>query len=203
MNHYGDWAYVTENRFASFYYQVKEVLYFEPASVLEIGIGSGIVTSILASRGLTTYTVDTSVGLRPEAAASVDELPIRSASVDVALCAQVLEHLEFSILSRCVEELSRVATKGVVISLPNALPYYEISLAVPILGRKTISMSRSFGPGPTPATMNPSHKWEIGRRGILVEDVLSKIAESSKGTIIRQYRARPDPYRHFFVIAKR
>lgn len=201
MNHYLAWTYVTENRWSSFYHQVTEVLSFDPASVLEIGKGGGVVASVLRGRGLTIWTVDVDSLLRPNILASVGRLPMKSASVDVVLCAQVLEHLEFSMFNSCMRELARVARSGVIISLPNAFPFYEVKLAVPLLGRKRISMSRSFGPGPSPNRMNPSHKWEIGRSRIRPEDIIREIGRS-ECSIIRQYRAQDDPYRHFFVMGK-
>lgn len=201
MHHYLGWTYVTENRFKSFYWQISEVLSFKPLSVLEIGKGSGVVAAVLSERQLSVRTVDIDPCLTPDIVASVDNLPIRSESFDVAICCQVLEHLEFSMLEHYVRELARVASKGIVISLPNAFPFYKLEFALPVLGSRRYSISRTFGPTANPENMNPSHKWEIGYAGIRPSDVVTVI-ERIGLRFIREYRLQCNPYHHFFIAGK-
>lgn len=191
VDHYRAWSYVSENRFKSFYWQISEALSLGPSSIIEIGIGR-----------LSVFTIDIDERLGPDVVSSIERLPIRSGSIDVALCCQVLEHLEYSLLEHSISQLARIVRKGIVISVPNAFPYYDVRFALPLVGNRSFAISRTFGPKPNIMNMNPSHRWEIGYRGIKVKDIIT-ILERSRLNVVRHYRVKDNPYHHFFVARKR
>ncbi|MCB9527912.1 MAG: class I SAM-dependent methyltransferase [Myxococcales bacterium] len=92
------------------------------ASALDVGCGPGKLLHRLPIAR--TYGTDLGrVGLRhvrrPVVRSSILALPFRDASIDLVVCAEVLEHLDPADLPRAAAELYRVAKKSVLISVPN------------------------------------------------------------------------------------
>ena len=94
-----------------------------PGLALDVGSGSGMTTDLLEQRGWDAVGVDlTPAGHRSRVVrGDVRRLPVRSASVDLVCCLEVIEHvLEQEVLLR---ELRRVVRPGgwLVLSSPNRL----------------------------------------------------------------------------------
>jgi len=91
------------------------------SSLLDVGCGRGdllheidlpfTVGTDLARRGIRHVR-------RPAAISSMLQLPFPDRSFDVVLCAETLEHLDPSDLSRAAEELQRVARRCVLVTVP-------------------------------------------------------------------------------------
>src|SRR3954447_19676753 len=97
--------YNTKERFASFWHQIDETLRLSPATVLEVGPGSGFVTECLRRAGVTVTTLDIDATVRPDVVGSVADIPLPDDSVDVALASEVLEHLPFDQVEHALAEL--------------------------------------------------------------------------------------------------
>ncbi len=109
--------YLRGGRVFSFAHQIDSVLAFEPRSVLEVGVGSGVVTAALRAAGIQVTTLDIQPELKPDLVGSVTDVPAPPDSFDVVLCCQVLEHLLFNQLSDALVELSRVSRQAVILIL--------------------------------------------------------------------------------------
>jgi SAM-dependent methyltransferase len=120
-------AYLTKERVCSFWHQSDEVLALEPASVLEVGPGPGVVTGWLREAGLDVTTLDFAADVEPDVTAPVTRIPLPDGHVDVALCAQVLEHLPWDDVPRALRELARVSRRGVVLTVPDVSPFAGVS----------------------------------------------------------------------------
>jgi SAM-dependent methyltransferase len=124
VDHYSSRAYNSKPRIASFWHQVDEVLEAGARTALEIGPGSGFVTRWLRSTGVEVTTLDMDPAVQADAQGSVTELPFPTDEFDAAMCCQVLEHLPFEEVPQALAELGRVARATVVISVPDATPWF-------------------------------------------------------------------------------
>lgn len=88
------------------------------------------MTHLLRRAGIEVTTLDLDPALGTDLVGSVSKIPLTDESVDVALCAEVLEHLPWADVQSAVRELARVARKGAVISVPDVTPYFGIRLPV-------------------------------------------------------------------------
>ena len=199
-SHY-DHHYNTKERLASFWHQVEETLAFQPKTVMEVGVGSGFTSAALRREGIQVLTLDVDAALGPDIVGGVGALPVQSEAVDVVVCCQVLEHLPFEEFPGALRELTRVASKGIVLSLPDQERYLKFSLA-------TNAHRFSFGPWdvPRPAhrrpqQVHPEHYWEIGCREIVLATVCDAIRQAT-GCPPKTYRVFEFPYHRFFILDK-
>ncbi len=197
--HYCRPTYCSPIRMASFGYQIQEVCKTEPENVLEIGIGSGIVTSALRRNVKKVVTLDIDPKLAPDICGSVIDLPFKDDSFDTILCCEVLEHLPFDRFEPALRMLRRISRRHVVISLPDVTRYYVIRINLP---RLYWDYRFSFPYGPAPHSVRcDEHFWEIGQDRYplsVVEDVMKR----SSLTIDQTYRAPEIHYHRFFVLSK-
>ncbi|WP_407306899.1 class I SAM-dependent methyltransferase [Desulfosporosinus sp. SB140] len=126
--------YLTEGYFKSFQWmsyraQVEAVVNLaakniKPVSILEIGVGNGVVSSILRNFGYKLTTVDINRNLKPDIVGSVTELAtiFKEQKFDIILCAEVLEHLPYKHFENCLESFSRLAD-WTVLTLPRSGRY--------------------------------------------------------------------------------
>jgi len=192
--------YIDPSRFASYAYQLSEVLKLEPESVLEIGIGNGLVCYMLRKAGIDVSTLDFDESLEPDVVASVTDMPVPDNSFDVVACFQVLEHLPFATLGKALREIHRVTRKHVVISLPQRSRFYKLDCTLPKIGRRRVSVSL---PLLTQArhTMDYEHYWEIGAKGCPLHRV-TELLRSSGFRVRGTYRVWENPYHRMFILAK-
>ncbi len=76
--HYNFKKYVNKKRWISIWHQLKEVISLKPASVLEIGIGSGLFKTLMGHYGITVETVNIDPYLHPNSLAAADKLPFHN-----------------------------------------------------------------------------------------------------------------------------
>lgn len=185
--------YESPERWASYYTQIDEVLAFAPESCLEIGVGNGIIGDVLRRQGIAVTTLDIDPSLEPSIVGSVEQIPLGDRSMDVVLCAEVLEHLPFEKFHACLAEIARVARNGVVISLPHW--GYTVRAIVDIPGLPKV---RAAGKLPI-AIAHPAggeHFWEIGKKGYPAKRIMG---EMKKQFVIEKEWILPwMPYHHFF-----
>ncbi len=197
-------SYLYKGRVFSYAHQIDSILSFEPNLVLEVGIGNGIVSSILRTVGIEVITADRQEELKPDIIASVTKLPLQDNSVDVSLCCQVLEHLPFDQFETAIRELDRVATKGIVLSLPDITPYYEVRLRLPKFGLYQWTGTRRYRISKKERDkcwQEDGHYWAIGYIETPLNRVVRVITENGL-RISRTWRVSENPYHRFFIIEK-
>jgi ubiquinone/menaquinone biosynthesis C-methylase UbiE len=199
QSHYYSPSYCTPARMASFGYQIQEACKTAPESVLEIGIGSGVVTSALRRIVKKVVTLDIDPQLAPDICGSALDLPFCNNSFDTILCCEVLEHLPFNCFRPVLSELRRVCRRHVVISLPDVTRYYMIRIKLPRLSLDK-SLSFPYGP-PSEPVPGIEHFWEIGR----VHYPLSLIEDEMKRSFLdigHTFRVPENYYHRIFVLSK-
>jgi SAM-dependent methyltransferase len=194
--HYQSSAYATKERFINYWHQIDEVLRLQPASVLEVGIGSGFVQRYLRERGISIHTADADARLQPDTLAVLPKLSFADGEFDVVCCFEVLEHLPFDLFAECVRELKRVARRWVLVSLPDVTPYARLSIE---WGFKRHLLRRFFDlkqVRPPQNRFNGEHYWEIGKQGFPLERVLRAIRD--QGFLdLSSFRIEEDPWHRF------
>jgi 2-polyprenyl-3-methyl-5-hydroxy-6-metoxy-1,4-benzoquinol methylase len=179
-------GYISPARFASYAYQLKEVMALKPKRVLEVGIGNGLVSCMLGRAGLDVTTLDFDPSLGPDIVASVTDMPVGDGSFDVVACFEVLEHLPFELFPRALAELRRASSAHVILSLPDLTRIYKAEVTLPRLGPRRLSLALPFVPQRTHA-FDGEHHWEIGVGGCSLRKVRDCL-EGAGLTVRKCYR---------------
>ena len=192
-------SYTDLARWASYHYQIDEVLIVSPRTVLEIGGGDGVLRSYLKENTDIAYTsVDTADDLIPDVVGSVLKLPFADASFDLVCAFEVLEHLPFEQFEIALKEIARVSKTDIMISLPHFGPQIKFSLKVPFLREFRWSCKIPF---PKEHLFNGQHYWEIGKKGFSYGKIVDLLSEHLD--VMRHYVPFENGYHHFFIGKKK
>jgi SAM-dependent methyltransferase len=199
--HYEFSRYVDRRRWASMWHQLDEVVRLKPEKVLEIGPGPGIFKATALAIGLVVETLDIDPELNPDHVASVFEMPFEDGAFDVVCAFQMLEHLPYEKSLEAFREMTRVARKGVVISLPDAKILWPLSVYVPKIGDVHL-----FIPRPTlfprKHIFDGEHCWEINKRGFSLRKIVKEFDVPGWG-LEKTFRGYGNPYHRFFIFISR
>lgn len=119
-NYYRFERYNSKQRMLAYWHQLKLVEECRPASLLEVGVGSGIVTAYLRHQGVSVTTLDINPALRPDHVGSIVQPPPELAGrrFDMVLCSRVLHHLPFHEFPQALSSLSGLTEKHCLLTLP-------------------------------------------------------------------------------------
>lgn len=223
--HYKNPGYLTVERFASVAVQLDLIRECAPQTVLECGVGSGLLRLMVREfgAGIRYSCVDIDKTLAPDHVASVKQLPFEVGYFDATCCFEVLEHIPFNEVGGAVRELCRVARHHVIVSVPDVTPYFGVQLMHPLASRLAMpSGERIFSLFRNPRRcfhrvvrkglvnlpsfrlkhiFRGEHYWEIGKREVCVQDLL-RIFAASRLCVVKRFRSWHCPYHHFFVLRK-
>jgi len=163
-------SYINPARFASYAYQLSEVLRLAPKNVLEIGIGNGLVSYMLRKGGIDVSTLDFDALVEPDIVASVTDIPLPDNSFDIVASFEVLEHIPYAQVQKALSEIRRVCRRGAVISLPDK--GRRCRLRIPLLGRRQFMLELPFWPV-RDRPLGSHHYWEVNGRGHPVKQILA------------------------------
>jgi len=110
----------------------KETLRFKSAfqmipfgfhSLLDVGCGEGVFLNNFVNNDIKKFALDQDfLALKgaqsPKSLASIDALPFAERAVDVVTCMEVIEHLPYDLYELALKELSRVAKRYILITVP-------------------------------------------------------------------------------------
>jgi SAM-dependent methyltransferase len=199
--HYDFLRYVDKRRWASFYHQIQEIFVFNCQSVLEVGVGTGILGALLKHFGLLYHSVDIDAGRKPTYVGSVLKLPLADSSYDIVVCFQVLEHIRYQDFVPALRELSRVGRGPIIISLPDAGHAWSYKLYIPILGsvKFLVELPRIKLPK---HIWDGQHYWEINTKDYPLKRIIDDIEKTGLRTT-KTYRVHEKPRHRFFVLDDR
>ena len=139
-DHYSFGSYAHPGRFASYFYQLREIHDANPVSVLEVGVGDAVIGNYIRDNTELKYTsIDVAADVNPDVIGSVLALPFEDKSFDVVCAFEVLEHLPFEKFESSLIEMKRASKKNVIISLPHFGPALKFNFKFPLLREVTLS----------------------------------------------------------------
>lgn len=194
-DHYSFSNYVSLQRWISYWYQIKEISNLDVESVIEIGPGSKNIGDYLTSNlGVYYKTVDVARDLKPDFLGSVDSIPLDDNSFDLVCAFQVLEHLPYDRFQISLKEMSRVAKKYVIFSLPHYGPNINVSVKIPFFKQFRFSMKFLL---PKKHVWDGQHYWEIGKKTFEYSKVKTDIVQVLD--IVKDFVPFENSYHHFFI----
>ncbi len=194
--HYLGLAYTSLERWNSYFHQLDLIAKTKGRSVLEVGVGSGVVAQELTRRGFEVTTLDIAEDLKPDILGSVTNIPLPDKSFDVVIAAEILEHIETSDLPQALREITRVAKHSVVISVPQPGYVFSAIIKVPLIKRFSLLFKIPFFW--KTHVFNGEHYWELGKKGTPVSWFLNHAREAGLHLVEKKSFAN-DPAHLFFL----
>lgn len=192
-------SYCGMDRWASYHYQLKEIIALAPATVLEVGLGDGVLKNYLRENTKIEYSsIDIADDLGADIQGDVRNLPLADECFDAVCAFEVLEHLPFEDFETALAELFRVTRKHVLISLPHFGPPVKGLLKIPFLPEFKFALKIPFA---RVHNFNGQHYWEIGKKGYPNKRIRTIL--KSHGTLCKEFIPFENQYHHFFILEKR
>lgn len=144
---YANASFLRSNEYSSYYHQLREILQLPKsrvASVLEVGVGGGILKSLVTLYDYAFYALDIIAAKRPDIAADVHRIPLKDGAVDLACAFQVLEHMPYEGFPSTMREMARVARNYVFISLPSKTNSIQVRLKATFYNRFVSRLSQDL-----------------------------------------------------------
>lgn len=189
--------------FVSYYNQLNEIIATNPRTILEIGVGNGLVYNLLKHNGYNVVSADINKKVKPDYVADVLNLSLfKSQRFDTVCAFEVLEHLPFTDFEKALSELSRVSKKYVILSLPIRKVGIEFCLWLP-----KVHSIYCYLDLPIPIkhkgvqSDNDYHYWEVNKVGYSKKSIEQTI--SKKFNILKSYRPKFNKHHLFLVLKKR
>lgn len=194
-------GYDDESRFIGYWHQIRSIQGVGIKTILEVGIGNGLVSDYLKKRGNAVYSLDFDRRIGPDVEGDVRALPFKESAFDVVVAFEVLEHIPNEMFEQAIMELARVSKKRVIISLPDVSRNFLVSLRIfgfcnkqwelPFPSRLRQEVHRFEG----------EHYWEIGKKGFELEIIKARI-EKTGVKLISTFRPFNAPCFRFFTFEK-
>lgn len=197
--HYYD-NYDSKKRFCSYWHQIQEIILLKPTSILEIGIGNGLVSKYLRQKGFNVMTLDIDKRLNPDVEGSVLNVPFSDGAFEIVACYELLEHLPYENFEKALSEIFRVSVSYALLSLPDVNRVYRLYLQISKFRevRKLIPIPRLRR---SVHHFNGQHNWEIGKAGYSLSKIINDIIGLGFN-IEKTYRVFEMPYHRFFILKK-
>ncbi|MDD4123227.1 MAG: methyltransferase domain-containing protein [Candidatus Pacebacteria bacterium] len=128
---YNDKVYNTLSRFISYFHQIDLIRKYKPNSVLEIGIGSKIVSQHIENINIKVTTCDIDKNLSPDIVTDVRDLNLQDNSFDMVCACEILEHIPFADFEKTIQKLKNISKEYILISLPYPSIAFDFVIKIP------------------------------------------------------------------------
>lgn len=198
-DHYFTKKYFSQDRWANYWYQINILRGLRGQSILEIGIGNGLVADVLKKLGFSVKTVDIDPELKPDAVGSLASLPFADGSFAVVLAAEVLEHLSWNKVPQALSEVRRVSQRYILITLPHSGYTFSFICKIPLLPwcRWIFKIPHFW----KIHVFNGEHYWELGKKGYSLLRLKKEFSRAGL-KLIKAHRYADDPAHYFFLLEK-
>ena len=196
--HYTTPSYLSPRRMSSYGHQYALAMSTKCSTFLNIGSANWILSTLLTQQKKFVIDLDIDLATNPHILGSLPYLPFLDNSIEAVLCFQVLEHLPFIIFIDCIKELSRIAKKSIIISLPDRtlLKADKVKRLIYLLVHNPRKWYRY-----NKVNIDPEHFWEIGINGVS-DSVILNIIAGLEINVVSHYRNELFDYHHFFLLEK-
>jgi ubiquinone/menaquinone biosynthesis C-methylase UbiE len=194
-------GYLNPGRFASYGYQLSEIVATNPERLLQVGVGNGVVDYMLRQAGLDVTTLDFDPSLEPDVVGSVTDIPFEDNSFETVSCFEVLEHIPWERVPAALSELARVSSRNVLLSLPDRDWVIKAEITLPRIGRRNVSLSLKRRTK-RQHQFDGEHYWEIGLEHVTL-DLVVKEFETAGLQLKDTFRNEFCVWHRFFRLEKR
>jgi len=204
-SHYNFGTYLDLARWNSYYHQIAETLALKPKSVLIVGVGDNVVTTILKQQGIEVTTFDFDEILHPDILGNVIEIQQVVKNIkgedrfDVLLCCQVLEHLPYENFENILQQFRTISDK-VIISLPYSAMNFCLDIKLPHVRRRRINVDVHQFYKQFKYQEGEQHHWEVGFKGFSKRKIVQSINKFF--AVKKQFLATYNHYHLFFLLQK-
>jgi hypothetical protein len=158
-----EWIHELENEIHfNWYYHQAELVYRNcnrNQQLLEIGIGTGLLSDLLRRRRWNIMTLDIDEEKRPDHCASAIDFDYVEHAVDAVLAYEIFEHIPFSTFTKLIQKLAQSKVSMICFSLPwSEREIFHFSLKLPKL--RLLSGSLRV---PKKKIDTKAHFWELSR----------------------------------------
>lgn len=188
--------YMPKNRWCSLWHQLDEIQKLKPRHVLEVGPGPGMFKAMAAKMDISIETLDLDPELNPDHVGSADTMPFANDTYDVVCAFQVLEHLPYKISLDAFEEMIRVSSRNIIISLPDAQPVWRYQIHIPKFGPWDFFLPRPQFKTPL-HEFDGEHYWELNKRNYSLSKVTNDFTKHAR--LIRTFRVPENTWHRFFI----
>lgn len=165
-----DWINDLEERIHfEWYHQQADLVYkncTREQNILEVGIGTGLLSDLLKKRGWNLVTLDIDEDKRPDFCCSALDFEYGAHAIDVVLAFEIFEHIPFETFKKIVCKLADQNVKNIYFSLPwSERNAFELYLKVPKL-----KGFRFYFDIPRNVITEKSHFWELSIKEKVLKD---------------------------------
>jgi len=179
----------------------KYVKRINKPKILEVGKGNGFVSDFFKKAKFDFVTFDINQNLQPDIVGNILDLnSLINTKSDIILCSEVLEHIEFDLFKKSVEQLSLASNKYVIITLPEFKKFFgfNIQLRLPKLKVFSIPLFIKIR-GNT--ILGSGHFWEIDYDDRTKRKNIEKIIQTYF-SIVEKGTFHTNPYHNYYVLQK-
>jgi hypothetical protein len=152
----------TEIHFKWYYHQAKLIYDHcqRQEKILEIGVGTGLLSNTLKKRGWNIQTLDIDAGKQPDHCASALDFDYAGHDIETVVAFEIFEHIPFTTFEKVIKKLSDSNIKNLYFSLPwNEKMLVGFELKLPKI--RALSWSLWI---PRNKITTHAHFWELTRR---------------------------------------
>lgn len=193
-DHYSFLDYINQERWGSYYEQIKNTIELKVRKILIIGVGDGIVSDVLKKQGFEVKTFDIDESLNPDYIGNLENIDkiLEGESFDLIICCQVLEHLVYEKFETILRML-REKSKFLILSLPFS-HHKIIEIKINFLRINFRILVPKFYKS---WNFDGQHYWEIGCKNYNFARIKTSILKSFN--IRKSYISRLNSYHVFYI----